>query len=66
MENIEQSFSPLAGLALWLTKQLNWVQLSLLQDMFSINTFALLFSWFSYNNAFIVTTEIGFVQYFYV
>lgn len=63
MENMEQSFSPLAGLALWLTKQLKWVQLSSQQDMFSINTFPLLFSCFSFNNAFILTIEIVFVQY---
>lgn len=66
MENMEQSFSPLAGLAQWLTKQLRWVQLSSQQDMFSISTFPLLFSCFSYNNAFILTIQPGSAQYIHV
>lgn len=50
----------------WLTKQLKWVQLSSQQDMFSINTFPLLFSCIYCNNGFILTMEIGFVQYIHV
>lgn len=66
MENMEQSISLLAWLALWLTKQLKWVQLSSQQDMFSINTLPMLFSCFSYNNTIILAVEIGSLQYIHV